>query len=594
MPKNNNNISINPADYNLNDGFSPGNSIETRVPNVDLVMTDAAPITDIDRSLDADSPTVIVNASTLAHHVHWAELDANATSEPKRALIMRPGINYDDGTRYIVALRNMKDGSGALIAPSAEFLAFRDNIPTASPATEARRPHMEDLFTTLAAAGVPRNDLYLAWDFTVSSTRSLTERMLFVRDDGFSRLGAASPTFTVTSVQDEVDANIFRIIKGTFNVERYVNSTTPPARFTLDANGLPIHQATPQVADFQCNIPRAALANAGATAVPARASIYGHGLLGSYTEVGAGNVRSMGQEHNFVFCATDWIGMANADIGNAVAILQEASKFPSLTDRLQQSFLDQLFLARLMIHANGFVSHAAFTDSLGNPVIDTSNVNFDGNSQGGIFGGAVMAIAQDITRGVLGVPGMNYSLLLTRSTDFAAYSAILYPAYPNELERPLILSLLQMLWDRSDPNGYASHLTGTRAPLLPGTPAHKVLLHEAFGDFQVSNYATEVEIRTLGGNIYQPALAPGRHTSVNPFSGIPAIPSFPFDGTALVVWDSGTAPPPTTNQAPSVGSDPHSKPRSNVDARTQKSEFLKPPGVGAVVDVCAGAPCLAP
>ena len=76
-------------------------------------------------------------------------------------------------------------------------------------------------------------------------------------------------------------------------------------------------------------------------------------------------------------------------------------------------------------------------DSLGNPVIDTSNVFFDGNSQGGIFGGAVMAIAQDITRGVLGVPGMNYSLLLTRSTDFAAYSAILYPAYPNELERPL-------------------------------------------------------------------------------------------------------------------------------------------------------------
>jgi hypothetical protein len=34
--------------------------------------------------------------------------------------------------------------------------------------------------------------------------------------------------------------------------------------------------------------------------------------------------------------------------------------------------------------------------------------------QGGIYGGTVMAIAQDITRGVLGVPGMNYSTLLER------------------------------------------------------------------------------------------------------------------------------------------------------------------------------------
>ena len=54
---------------------------------------------------------------------------------------------------------------------------------------------------------------------------------------------------------------------------------------------------------------------------------------------------------------------------------------------------------------------------------------------------------------------MNYSTLLTRSVDFDTYSQILYPAYPTELERPLILALIQMLWDRSDPNGYASHIT---------------------------------------------------------------------------------------------------------------------------------------
>src|SRR5206468_7383778 len=128
---------------------------------------------------------------------------------------------------------------------------------------------------------------------------------------------------------------------------------------------------------------------------------------GSHTEVASGHVQDMANEHNFVFCATKWIGMSNDDVSNAISILQNLAKFPSLTDRLQQGMLDQLFLARLMIHADGFGADPAFQDAAGNSVIDASNVYFDGNSQGGIFGGTIMGIAQDITRGVLGVTGMN-------------------------------------------------------------------------------------------------------------------------------------------------------------------------------------------
>src|SRR5437899_4399734 len=308
-------------------------------------------------------------------------------------------------------------------------------------------------------------------------------------------------------------------------VERYVDGTMAPSRFVLGPDGLPVHQSPPQPASFICIILRAALPSATDPATPARASIYGHGLLGSDSEVNAGNVKAMANEHNFVFCATKWIGMADEDIGNAAGILQDLGKFPSLTDRLQQAMLDQLFLARLMIHPAGFVADPAFQDSGGNPVIDPSDVFFDGNSQGGIFGGTIMAIAQDITRGVLGVPAMNYSLLLTRSSDFALYSTFLYPAYPQQLQRPLLLALIQMLWDRSDPNGYAHHITSDP---LPSTPAHKVLLHEAFGDHQAAHVGTEIKARTLGLSIHQPALAPGRHTDVHPYFGIPAIPSLPF------------------------------------------------------------------
>jgi hypothetical protein len=281
--------------------------------------------------------------------------------------------------------------------------------------------------------------------------------------------------------------------------------------------------------------------------------------------------------------------MADEDVGNAVNILLNLSNFPSFPDRQQQAMVNQLFLARLMIHAQGFVSDPAFQDAFGDPVIDTSAVFYDGNSQGGIFGGTVMAIAQDITRGVLGVPGMNYSLLLTRSVDFDTYSLILYPAYPNQLERPLLFALIQMLWDRSEPNGYAHHITSDP---LPNTPTHKILLHVAFGDHQVANVSTEIEARTIGASVHQPALAPGRHSDVDPYFLIPTIPSYPFDGSALIIWDSGAATPPITNTAPNVGDDPHSDPRSAVAARIQKSEFLKTGG--AVVDVCSGLPCVAP
>jgi hypothetical protein len=357
----------------------------------------------------------------------------------------------------------------------------------------------------------------------------------------------------------------------------------------LDSNGLPVYQATDQTANFVCIIPKAALASAGATAVPGRASIYGHGLLGNALEVEAGNVQSMANEHNFVFCCTRWMGMASDDVPTAVAILNDLSLFPDFPDRQHQGMLNQLMMARLMIDPMGLVSDPAFQDSFSNPVIDTSDVFFDGNSQGGIFGGTVMAVSKDITRGVLGVPGINYSNLLTRSSDFATYAAILYPSYPNELQRPLLLALIQMLWDRTDPNGYAHHITNN---LLPGTPQHFVLLHEAFGDHQVSNLGTEIEARTIGASVHSPTWNAGRSYEVTPFYGIPVIASYPFSGSAVIPWDSGADQPPSTNTPPLTGYDPHADPRKSSVARQQKSDFLQTGG--NVTDPCPGIACVIP
>ena len=85
-----------------------------------------------------------------------------------------------------------------------------------------------------------------------------------------------------------------------------------------------------------------------------------------------------------------------------------------------------MYLGRLMIHPAGFNDRrrvpvherAAIRES----VIDTRRLFYDGNSQGGIMGGSLTALAPDFNRAVLGVPGMNYSTLLRRSVDFDQYA----------------------------------------------------------------------------------------------------------------------------------------------------------------------------
>ena len=58
MPRNGTGVTMDVTEYNRSDGFSAGSSIITRVPNVDLAVTGAPPVTDIAQSLDAGSPTV--------------------------------------------------------------------------------------------------------------------------------------------------------------------------------------------------------------------------------------------------------------------------------------------------------------------------------------------------------------------------------------------------------------------------------------------------------------------------------------------------------------------------------------------------------
>jgi hypothetical protein len=571
-------------------------------------------------------------------------------------LIIRPAENFDFSKRYIVALRNLKDASDNPIPAPVAFEVYRDNLPTQQQIVEDRRPHMESVITDLVdKAGIDRSSLYMAWDFTVASEDSVTGRATEIRDDAFERLGdnnladreiaGASPDIDVLAFCDLSDtaaascgnnnpgepgfnpatpqapvpnATYFqRTVTGFIrDVPCYLDEDGCPsgAQFSFDANGdLDWNPAYTMDVPFQCGIPRSVV-DTGAV-VPGGTGVYGHGLLGLLSQVfSTGSTREVANETNSSWCGANWDGFSELDLGLIISALGDMSNFNKAIDRMQQGFVNFMMISRALAHPDGFADEPAFTMTHNNatPItpgsaIDTSagadtRGYYIGISQGGIMGGALTALSPDVDRGILGVPGINYSTLLRRSVDSDEYFKLpglgLYANYPNLAERPLLLSLMQLLWDRGEGNGYAHNLTDDP---LPNTNSHEVLMRVAVGDHQVSNYTAEVQARTIGAKRYAPTLVPERQWQTN-YEAIPAIPSLPapagdsffvyydggppaFDGTV----DPGSGTPPLENVPPrpewGFGDDPHSFPRRAPDAIEHSRTFLDDGTIGACAAV---------
>ena len=604
MPVSTHGQRISVAQFDRNDGFSPGSAMIVHVPGLDnaqaFAHTNPVGLLNLKRAYAKNQPVVVIDEATGQRQLIYAELDANAPTPAATNLMILPGKALTEGHTYIVALRNLRNARGRVIGAPAWFEKLRDN--RALPRNErSQRARYARIFNTLAHAGIPVRRLYEAWDFTVGSQKSLTSRLLSIRNDGFAQLGdrnladdkaeGSAPAYTIT--KQTVLSPQLRDIQGTFSVPCYLlscgesaitgfhySSSRPDALPTQ----IPGNVASPQ---FECVVPISAT-----PLNPARIVLFGHGLLGSHAEVQNAPAEALATGYNMVICATNWWGLAAADTPLALATAADVNAFPVIVDRLQQGVLNALFLGRLMLNPQGLASNPAF-QLAGRPIIDTSNLFYDGNSQGGIEGGLLTAVSPDVRRAVLGVTGMDYgNLLIQRSTDFAPFKAVLEQNYTDQSLYPVITDLMQQLWDRGDPEGYAPQMT---THPLPGTPSHTVLMDIAYGDFQVSMYAAAAEARTIGASAYAPALDPARSHDQNLFYGIPTIGRYPFGGSAIEIWDSGPGhnqPPPVGNVPPTAGpgnTDPHSDPRLTPSAQAQISAFLEPNG--GVVNVCGGKPC---
>jgi hypothetical protein len=572
LPTVNGTAKTKPATWSDSDGFSPGQAPMTDLPGATV---SGLPTQDtIELSTTKDSPTILMEADTGALVPHFAEIDmSSAAKEGDRAFMIRPVVRLKDATRYIVAIRRVVDKSGQPIAPSPAFQALRDGTKSAEVSVERRRALYDGIFAALAKAGIDRADLQIAWDYSTASRENNTRWLLHMRDDALAKVGAEGPEYTIDSIEDAPDPDIpaiARRIRGRMTVPLYLDQPGPAGKLVFGDDGLPKQNGTAEYG-FVVQIPQSA-----ASGTPGSPLQHGHGLLGSKDESGMAHLAALADEGHYVVFATDWLGMSSEDY-EAVqdSITGDIGRFRAIVDRQHQGLLNALLAMRMM--KGRFYKDPAVMFN-GKSAIDPSEVYYRGDSQGGIFGTTYMALSTDVTRGMLGVPGMPYNLLLNRSTDFEPFFVGLKIVYKNARDIQIALGLVQMLWDRTEPDGYAPYITENT---LPGTPKHEVLLHVAIGDHQVTPLGAHLIARAVGAT----NLAPVNRS----IYGVPESTK-PFKGNGMVEYKFDNPEAPKTNTAPDPkvdGVDPHGKVRRLDAARHQTDAWLRH---GEVRPFCDG-PC---
>lgn len=554
MPATVDGVQSSPDAFNEMDGFSPGIAAMTHLPGA--TVTGLATPDSIADSLLPDSPTVIINADTGERLAHWVDLDEYVVQAKLRvdagedapefdiqrsidelrqeqALMLRPAIRPDDATRYIVAIRRVVDDRGAAVAPSPGFLALRDDLPSDDPIIQSRRAHFEEIFDTLEAHGISRDDLQIAWDYTTASRENNTRAMLHMRDEALASSPDGVP-YSIALKNESLADGIACRLEITFDMPLYTTKGETGGLLNLGEDGLPEQNGTfPYAA--------ALIVPERAQGEPAPLVAFGHGQLGAKEQVLG--FQPIAAEQNFATFALDWKGFASDDVITVVTALSsgDLSTFRAVPERMHQGTLNFLMAMRTLSVAAGGGPATPLNEALqrdcGGAMIDGSKRYYFGGSQGGILGASLMALTTDIERGLLAVPGQSYNLLLNRSVNFDPFADQIYSLYNwNALDMQLNLALVQGLWDRAEPTGYSKYI---RTNLLPGTPPHEVLIQVSKADHQVTNLGAHIMARTIGGVVN---LAP----LIRDVWGLEVV-SGQHTGSAMLEVDFGNPDPPITN-----------------------------------------------
>src|SRR5690606_37405694 len=98
---------------NVRDGFSPHAQIRFLLRG-GVRPDELAGLSEIAQSIAADA-TITLMREDGERWPHFSEVDARAFDPALQAVFIRPARRLDFGARYLVAVRGLKDRSGALI-----------------------------------------------------------------------------------------------------------------------------------------------------------------------------------------------------------------------------------------------------------------------------------------------------------------------------------------------------------------------------------------------------------------------------------------------------------------------------------------------
>lgn len=281
----------------------------------------------------------------------------------------------------------------------------------------------------------------------------------------------------------------------------------------------------------------------------------------------------------------NWLGLCDQDLASdAFMVAGDLSLFGFIQARLHQAQANAL-LAHRSLFTSMTADPALQVD--GKPVLTAdSPKHYYGNSLGGIMGSVFMSLTTDVTRGVLGVPGGPFSLLLPRSKDFAALFDIIRLRYNRTLERVAMMNLIQEQFTYLEPGGYVNHIS---ADPFPNTPKHTVIIHYGQGDAQVNWLGAEWLGRSIGGTQAYESTLRVRNCSLFGFETIPDSATPAGDSTSLVqgyYFDVPDANIPLVNVPCSSETDTHGKTRETAHAEAQTRLFLSN---NTIVNTCGGA-----
>lgn len=577
LPVNGGGVGMDPMYLAEKDGFSPLGTLLFAF--ADVKLEGVIGHQNLGDYLNEDAKTVLIDAETGERVAHFVEIDATAPNAKEALILAQPAVPLRHGKRYVFGVRGLATNGGDPVAESTAFRALRDGWTSIDPQVEAQREHYDDeVFPVLADAGFAREELQVAWDFVTVSRDNSLGRMRWLRDDLMAVIGEEGPDYEIDSVTDEdcsvEGTNIGRTIFLDMTTPLYTTEDEPGAILTRGPDGMPMRNGTTTVG-VEVRIPCSLIDEK--EPVSGRLVQYGHGLLGDKGEVESGYLGAMANKYQWVLFAVDWTGMKAQDTVAIVEVMTtNPTNFVTIPERSMQGFTE--FMAAMRLMSGKFVDDEAVQFLADNDVmysaIDPTRRSYYGNSQGGILGGAYLALSPDIERGVLGVGGMPYVLLLPRSADFEQFFILLKSAYKDHRDIMLLIALFQNLWDPGEGAGWAWAMNAEPDPDVGGK---QVLMQVAIEDSQVTNVGAQIQARAFGAATVAP--------QTKPVWGLEEKQPG-FVGNAYVEWQYSDVPdPPVENRPPGKDLDPHECPRRQPQAQEQLHDFLE---TGVVNQYCDG------